>query len=325
MITSKQPERLKKGDEIRVVAPSMSLSLYTKKEIKDATAALTKLGFQVTFGKNVYEVDDFSSSSVSSRVEDLHEAFADPAVKMVMAVTGGFSVNQIFRELDWDLIAKNPKILTGYSDTTALQNAIYAKTGVITFSGPLFDNFTELKNHDYTVEYFLKCAMESGEFEVKPSKLWDDRDALEDGLDFPTLKNTGTWNIQPGKAEGVIIGGNLCTLNLLQGTEYMPSLDQDVILFLEDDHEGKSVNFDRDLVSLIHQPGFKNVKGVVIGRFQSDSETTKKLVKQMILTKPELEGIPVIANADFGHTNPFFTIPIGGKCRIDDGNIFLEW
>ena len=95
----------------------------------------------------------------------------------------------------------------------------------------------------------------------------------------------------------------------------MPSL-KDSILFIEDDEESKIVNFDRNLQSLIHQPGFKGVKCMVIGRFEKASEVSDSLIKQMIKSKRELKDIPVIANADFGHTYPLFTFPLGGKVRI---------
>ena len=104
-------------------------------------------------------------------------------------------------------------------------------------------------------------------------------------------------------------------LNLLQGTEYMPSLT-DSILLLEDDYESKLANFDRDLQSLIHLPGFEGVKGMVIGRFQNKSEMEQEMLVKMIRDKDELKGMPVIANADFGHTTPQFTFPIGGKGRL---------
>jgi muramoyltetrapeptide carboxypeptidase LdcA involved in peptidoglycan recycling len=95
----------------------------------------------------------------------------------------------------------------------------------------------------------------------------------------------------------------------------MPSL-KNSILFIEDDCESKAVNFDRDLQSLIHQPGFEGVKGIVIGRFQKKSELSKSLIIQMIKNKKELTNIPVIADIDFGHSTPFITFPIGGKIRI---------
>ena len=124
--------------------------------------------------------------------------------------------------------------------------------------------------------------------------------------------------INKGEAEGKIIGGNLCTLNLLQGTEYMPDLDNSV-LFIEDDGEtGKAFikEFDRNLQSLLHCAKGKKIKGLVIGRAEQVSEMNYDKWKKIIETKSELENIPIIINADIGHTTPIFTFPIGGNVNI---------
>lgn len=135
--------------------------------------------------------------------------------------------------------------------------------------------------------------------------------------DNPDVSLNEGWRVlQEGEAEGTIIGGNLCTLNLLHGTEYMPSPEGDVILFVEDDSESHPKTFDRDLQSLLHQPLAKRFKGMVIGRFEKKSNMTQELLMQIIQTKEELRGIPVIAGVDFGHTTPRITFPIGGKARM---------
>jgi muramoyltetrapeptide carboxypeptidase LdcA involved in peptidoglycan recycling len=96
----------------------------------------------------------------------------------------------------------------------------------------------------------------------------------------------------------------------------MPNL-KDSVLFLEDDDTSNPVLFDRDLQSLIHQPFFKGVRGIVIGRFQKASEMTNEKLIQIIKTKVELKNIPVIANVDFGHTSPIITFPVGGEVNMD--------
>jgi len=209
----------------------------------------------------------------------------------------------------------NPKIFCGYSDITALNNAIYAKTGLVTYSGPHYSTFGQKLHFDYSLEYFNKCLLSDEQFEVKSSKEWtDDPWYLEQDKREPILNN-GFYIIHEGKAEGTIIGANLCTFNLLHGTEYMPS-PENSILFIEDDYESVPHTFDRDLQSLIHQPGFEEVKGIVIGRFQKTSKMTNDLLKQIIETKKELKDLPVIANVDFGHSDPKITFPIGGITEI---------
>ena len=314
------PSKLKKGDEIRIIAPSRTMKLISEEGKKLAEEKLKSLGFKVTYGKNIYESDEFDSSSVKSRVEDLHEAFRDKNVKAILTVIGGFNSNQILRYLDYNLIKKNPKIICGYSDITALNNAIYKKTGLVTYSGPHFSSFGMKKGFDYSLDYFKKCLIEEKEFEIKASKEWSDDKWYLDQEKREFMKNNGFLVINEGKAEGEIIGANLCTFNLLQGTEYMPNFKNN-ILFIEDDYESKPHHFDRDLQSLIHLPDFNQIKGIVIGRFQKASEMTNEKLIKIIKTKKELNNIPVIANLDFGHTTPIFTFPIGGKVSISSNEI----
>ena len=309
------PPKLKKGDVVRVIAPALSLAIINAETRAIAEKRFVDLGLILTFGKHVEEVDDFLSSSIESRIKDLHEAFTDKDVKAVLTVIGGHNSNQLLEYIDYDLIQKNPKILCGYSDITALANGIYAKTGLVTYSGPHYSTLGKLLDSEYTLNYFRKCLFSNKPFNVTVSKRWDDRTWWKDQNDRVFFDNAGWLVVNEGEAEGTIIGGNLCTLSLLQGTKYFPDL-RDSILFIEDDAEGRIVNFDRDLQSLMHQPGFKQVKGIVMGRFQKASEATDNLIKQMITSKRALQNIPVIANVDFGHTNPQITFPIGGTARL---------
>jgi len=310
--------KLKKGDEIRVITPARSLKIISQETRKVADKALTELGLKITFGKNVNELDQFLSSSIKSRVSDFHQAFRDKKVKAVISVIGGFNSNQLLNYIDWDLIKSNPKIFCGYSDITALNNAIFAKTGLINYSGPAYSTFGKILDNKYTVEYFEKCLFGNAPIDLKPSKKWDDRKWWLDQKNRKFFRNTGWQVINKGKAEGIILGANLCTFNLLQGTEYFPGL-KNSILFLEDDYESNAQHFDRDLQSLIHLPDFKYVKGLIIGRFQKASEISEKTLKLIIKSKKELDKIPVIANVDFGHTSPLITFPIGGTVKIRAG------
>ncbi|MED3327033.1 LD-carboxypeptidase [Bacillus thuringiensis] len=283
------PTKLKKGDEIRVISPSCSLSIVSNENRKLAIKRLTDMGFQVTFSKYADEIDRFASSSISSRVQDLHEAFRDPNVKAILTTLGGYNSNGLLKYLDFDLIRENPKFFCGYSDITALNNAIYAKTGLVTYSGPHFSSFGMEKGLHYTADYFLQCLTANEPIEIIP-----------------------------GEATGEIIGGNMSTLNLLQGTPYMPNLKGKILFLEEDSLTGKSTlkTFDRYLHSLMQQPNFEHITGIVIGRMQKEAECTIADIQEMIASKPELAHIPIIANASFGHTTPIFTFPIGGRAKI---------
>src|SRR5680860_1772809 len=130
------PQKLKKGDKVRVIAPSRSMAIISQETRDIAKNRFEELGLELSFGKHIDEIDDFVSSSIESRIEDLHDAFCDSRVKAIFTVIGGFNCNQLLQYIDWDLIKNNPKIFCGFSDITALNNAIYAKTGLVSYSGP---------------------------------------------------------------------------------------------------------------------------------------------------------------------------------------------
>lgn len=312
------PPKLRAGSTLRVVAPSCSmstLSFVTKGFLKKAEKCFAEWGITVSYGKHVMEKDVLETSSIASRVKDLHDAFKNPSVHLIHCIRGGFSSNQLLEYLDYDLIRKHPKILCGFSDITALGNAIYAKTGLVTYSGPSFYSFGFSKGMDYTFESFARCLFTQAPMSVAASKKCVTTHWFPKQKE-PMRRNPGYWIIHPGKAEGTIVGGNLCTLNLLQGTEYMPDI-RGSILFLEDDYESLPHTFDRNLQAMIHLPAFKDVRGIVIGRFQSASTMSRKLLEHIIGTKKELKHLPVLANADFGHTQPMMTFPIGGHVTMD--------
>ncbi len=296
MIASK----LKLGDEVRVIAPSRNLTEVWQNVHDQAVAFFKREGFDLTFSKNSREVGSFHSSRITSRVEDIHEAFSDPNVKMIITCLGGFNCNKLLRYIDYDLIAKNPKILCGYSDITALHNAIYAKTGLVTYHGPHYGTFTFDKEAEYTRKAFFDCVINDTSFLVEPS---------ETAAKY--------YTVQEGVCEGTIIGGNLCTLNLLQGTPYMPDI-RDKVLFLEDDNimgDYFCYEFDRNLESLLQTDAADTIKGIVFGRFDDSCNLTLETIAEIIKNKVS-SNIPVIFGADFGHVLPMITFPIGGTVRI---------
>ncbi|MCA0969725.1 LD-carboxypeptidase [Halobacillus litoralis] len=309
------PKKLSAGDEVRVISPAESLSIIAEDQRKLAMKRLESLGLKVTF--STYSD---GNPSLKERLHDLHEAFADSNVKGILTTIGGFNSNQLLSYIDYEIIAENPKIFCGFSDITALSNAIHRKTGLVTYSGPHFSSFGMEKGIDYTIEYFEKVFFHTEPFSVEPADHWSNDLWFLDQDNRTFHPNEGYHVIQTGEASGRIVGGNLCTLNLLQGTPYMPSL-KDVVLFLEDDEMTFPETFDRDLQSLIHQPDFEKVKGLVIGKFESKSEMDLDRLKKIIRSKEELKDIPVIAEASFGHTTPRFTFPIGGEVSIQAASL----
>ena len=314
--------------KIMVCALSRSLSMICDENIELAKNKLESEYFFVNFSENARNCDLFISSSIKNRIIDFHRSIEDKNVDIILSVLGGYNCNQLLDYIDYDLIKKNKKIICGYSDITVILNAIYAKTGNITYLGPTFHSFSMKYGLDDTINYF-KLAINNKPYYLEDPEYYSSDKWYDNQEKRKFLKNKGSIVINSGVAEGTIIGGNLCSFNLLQGTQYMPDLT-DTILFLEEDSlvgEEFPYEFDRNLVSLIQQKNFNKVKAIVIGRTQTQTKMTLTKWKK-ILNKKELKNIPIIINANFGHTTPNATIPIGGRCVIDTNKtkkIFIKF
>lgn len=311
------PPKLKKWDNIRVIAPARSLKLLWQESIDIALSALKDFGFNITFWKNVNECDEFFSSSIESRIQDLHEAFQDSTIQWIFTVIWWYNSNQLLDYIDYELIKNNPKILCGFSDITALSNAIFQKTGLVWYSWPHFSSWWMKHWFEYTKEYFEKCCMRDTDFSIIPSLEWSDDPWYLDQENRNFIKNEGYWVLNPWKAQGRLLWGHIPCIESLQWTSFLHHNESDSVYFIEIDADFSNELFDRALQSLIHQPGFQNVKGIVIWRFQHKVEMTKKILEKIIFSKKELQNIPIIANVDFWHTTPFFTFPIWWEVYFD--------
>ena len=306
-------KRLKKGDHIRVVSPSSSIERIGGFEANVAAKEkLEALGFRLSFSEHYFENDIFDSAPIASRVEDLEAAFANETVDAILTTIGGFNCNELLPYLDFDLIAQNPKIFCGYSDTTALLNAIYAKTGIQTYMGPSYSSFKMREGQDYQTQAWLNAVTQDS-FTLEPSEEWS-----SDAWYIPDAPRTffpTDWKVyNPGQASGVAIGGNLSTFALLHGTEFAPKPDK-YILFLEEAEEDHYVEFTRHFAALLQV--YPNPQAVLIGRFPKETEMTEEILLAILDKHPILKQIPVLYDLDFAHTQPLFTITIGGQVEID--------
>lgn len=303
---------LKKGDEIRVIAPSQSWGKRKyQRGYERAKERLESLGYKVTYGQSVKNVLHFGTATREDRANDFNEAFRDKNVKLVMALSGGWSANEILPLIDWRIVRTNPKPLIGFSDITVLLNAIYTKTGVSGFLGPNFSTFGRMLEWQYTLDNF-ELVMQGSSQQLTKSRQWGERGRKR--------YKTKSWRrLEAGKANATLLGGNLGTFYLLQGTEYQPKFDEPFIFLLEDDNEAGSYTareVSRRLESLLQLPNFRNnLQGLIIGRFQKSSNVSEKDIENILISK-YLGHIPVVYNVDFGHTLPMLTLPIGQKISL---------
>lgn len=315
---------MNKQKTIRVIAPSQSWQQGKLSAYRRAIRSLEATGYSVDFGTNIKERDSFGTASIESRVADLHDAFTDSSVRVVLCLDGGWSANQLLPHIHWELLKANPKPIIGYSDCTVLLNAIYARTGRVTYLGPLL---TTLGDKDTGKQSLagLTSALEKTDYRVERGSVWK-----SGGTIFCTERR---WNVlNTGTAEGVLIGGNLGSLYLLQGTPYMPTFRQDTILAIEDDDEAgiNSVKeFDRRLESILQQSNARRyIVGVIVGRFQISSGVTRRAVT-IILRQKFASSIPIVCDVGFGHTLPMATLRLGGTMRMElnsknEGSLYVR-
>lgn len=304
--------KLKAGDHVRVIAPAHSFSEKFTDELRArAEERLGTLGLSVSYGRYVDERNDFKTATLEHRLEDLHEAFADPTVQVIIPATGGSSANQLLKYIDYGLLEKNPKILCGLSDITELANAIYQKTDLVTYYGPHYSSLGTSRLFEHSLE-----SMERTFFSDAPVELYPSRYYSNSSWDKELIVNEDFWTINEGKAEGKSIGGNLLTINFLMGSDYMPDI-KDAILFLEENHVIDYRGVQKELQSILNNRHGDKIRGLLIGRFQRETGMSRELLTKAVKSKKELAGIPVVGNVDFSHTVPMVTIPVGGKIKME--------
>ncbi len=322
MIRKILPPRLDRNHSIGMIAPADPVSgVCLEGTINRGYKYLRSKGFQVIEGRSVkIQTQKYTAGTIADRVKDIHDFIQRDDIGCIMAFWGGVNTNQLLDHLDYQLIKKNPKIFIGYSDTTALTAAITTKTGLITFSGPGGISFAKPEPFDYTWSYFEKMCIEpQEEVLVQPSGEYaDDLYFLRKDSDHRIKKyNSGIKVFHQGTAFGEVIVGNLQTLLILQGTQYLSEMTNKV-LFIEDDETTTPALFDRFLCHCKQLGWFNKIAGLVIGRFSEESNFTPansiENVLNLYLSKAQF---PVMYDVDFGHTDPMVTIPNGGMVEIN--------
>jgi muramoyltetrapeptide carboxypeptidase len=320
-----KPPALKKGDLLGIIACSSPISHCSPVAKERGYRFLQDLGFQLKEAPNCAHTVGHSAGTVKERVEALHAMFVDPEIKGIISFWGGFQSHQLLEYLDFDLIKLNPKPFIGYSDTTALQVGIYAKTGLVSFSGPAVITFAKPQVPDFTVEHFKKVLMApTNSFVIGISQQCSDNVwYVEDKMIFKP--HAGPQVFRPGKASGIAIGGNIGTMLLLAGTPYWPDL-KGKILFVEEDESEHPATMNRMFTQLRQMGVYDQITGMVVGRFAERVGFEESDSLEMILEE-SLKGyhFPVITGVDFGHTDPMITIPIGIICSLDTEKLEIRF
>jgi len=323
-MTTKAP-RLQPGDTVAIVSPSWGGGAHFPHRIERGAAHLRSLGFRVKIAPHALNSIGFVSDTQENRVADIHAMFLDPEVKAIIASIGGDHSCHLLPLLDFDLIAAHPKIFMGYSDVTVLNVAIHAMTGLVTFNGPaLMTDFAEYPAMpEYTERYFLGAVCDPAPVgRVVPSDWW-----TEELLDWGTQADltrprartaSGGWAwLKPGRAEGVLIGGCIESLQHLRGTRFWPDWTG-AILFVETSEDKPSpATVDGILMDYENMGVFDQLAGLLVGRPMLYTREERQALREIILARTRRFDFPIIADMDFGHTAPQMTLPIGCRAVID--------
>jgi muramoyltetrapeptide carboxypeptidase len=298
-----KPKRLIPGDTIAIVSPA-SPSLTTVHQ-NSGIEALERLGYRVVTGKHANDRHLLFAGKEKDRAGDINAAFRDKSVQAIICTRGGCGTSQVLPYIDYALIAKNPKILVGYSDITALQIAIFNATGLVTFYGPMVATDFGKGLTQYKINNFINVLTET-------------KQTIE--LKNPSTKKMLT--LHPGTAEGQLAGGCLSIVVSTLGTEH--EIDtKDKILFFEDIDE-QPHRIDRYLTQLIKAGKLQQANGIIFGTFTKCEYLTKDNyfkfgVKLLDLIKERISplGIPSIYGLQFGHVANKLTLPFGGYATLD--------
>ncbi len=334
-----KPNKLSKGDTVAIV--SLSSGLAGEEDMMWRTnVGIERLkdvfGLKVKVMPNALKGSDFTYNHPEKRAEDLHQALRDPEVKAIICSLGGDDSVRLWPYIDLELIKNNPKIFSGYSDTTALHFMFY-QAGVSSFYGPLLlTDFAEnVAMDDYTVHSIKQTWFQNepvGDVPTSPQirkygLKWDEsnKDINRDSFD-----NNGYEILNgKGKATGRLIGGCMELFHSLKATDVFPNKDafDDAILFIETAEVHAPPWLMEDYVRAFGSMGiFERINGVIIGRPQDDVyyEEYKEVWTKM-LKEWNQEDMPVFYNASFGHNEPKCIIPYGAlaELNVDKGTFSI--
>jgi muramoyltetrapeptide carboxypeptidase len=301
------PPALKKGSVVAITAPASGINLG---EIQDGIEALKANGCEVVVGKAIYKKYGYLSAPDQERAAELMEFIERPDINCILCARGGYGVMRILPMLDFAAIKKNPKIIVGYSDITALLIAIYNQTKIVTFHGPVasstFDTFT--------LDYFLKTLFipKSTENTGKISS-----------LAFPpiTFSDSRLITLTGGTARGNLVGGNLAMIVSTLGTPYEVDT-KGAIFFLEEVSE-EPYKIDRMLTQLWLAGKFQHCAGIALGQFKNCEATSKSgfdisfTLQQVLESRIQTLGIPSVYGLPFGHVKSKMTLPIGVQAELN--------
>lgn len=306
------PKPFQRGDTIGVISPASATKDF--QTLERGKRLLEQQGFRVVLHPQNNLSWGQLAGSDEARANAIMEMFSDPSINAILCARGGNGSIRLLEMLDYDVIARNPKIFIGFSDITALLHAFHTRSGLVTYHGPMLSSNFGVDHAPQTLDDFLKVLTQAGQ---------------ETTLDFP-----GVEILTPGEAEGVLLGGNVTLLQNIAGTPYGWS-GEGAILFIEDVDE-ILYRFDRTLRHF-HLAGLlRGVAAVLVGEMTNvpDTETSFKRAGERPygptfrqILQELFPDVPLAVNLPCGHGPYTTTFPVGAHARVvlDDRGLRISF
>ena len=293
-------KKLKFGDTLGFIAPSGAVR--TEGAIERAVLETERMGFRVKLGESAGQKYGYLSGTDEVRARDINAMFADDEVDAIVCLRGGYGATRILDKIDYDLIARHPKIFMGFSDITALHIALLNRCGLVTFHGPMAAaNWAGKPLDDFSRDSMYRSLMNA-----------EPAGELANPPEYPRQM------VNPGQAEGLLVGGNLMLIASSLGTPW--EIDtKGRIIFIEEVGE-RTYCVDRMLTQMRLAGKFDDCAGVVFGDFADCPVeypefglTLEEIIRDVVAPS----GKPIFTGLRCGHCSPKLTLPFGVRCRMD--------
>ncbi|MDB2349973.1 LD-carboxypeptidase [Flavobacteriaceae bacterium] len=289
-----QPEPLKSGDTISILAPSGVLNNFDNK-ITKAINIFKSWGLNVVLGNHIYDKNGHFAGTDKNREKDFQKALDNKNIKAIWCARGGYGAVRIIDKLNFDNYLKNPKWIIGFSDITVIHNKL---------------NFLNSESiHAMMITGFEDIGQNNDSLSKLKNVLFGD------SLSYSIASNK---NNKTGKSEGIIVGGNLTLIQSTIGSKTELKM-KDKILFIEEIGE-YAYHIDRMLYSLKRAGYFENCKGLIVGQISDVKKNTTdfgRSINELILDVLDEYNFPILFDFPAGHEKTNFPIILGRKVILD--------
>jgi muramoyltetrapeptide carboxypeptidase len=316
------PKSLQPGDVIGFFSPSSAATTFAPKRFERAKIFLEQKGLKLLPGSLTGLNDFYRSGTIAERANELNELIRNPEVRCIISVIGGANSNSLLPYIDYESLQRDPKIIIGYSDVTALLLGIFSKVNLVTFYGPaLVASFGEMGDFaEETFNYFhdILIAPKKIPFTINNPSYWTDEYLNWESQETQKQKfSNNIITINNGKAKGRLIVGNLNTMSGIYGSPYMPKIKKGDILVIEDSLKSADL-IERSFAHLKANGVFNEIGGLVLGKHERfDDRGSGRKPYEILMEVMGSSAIPILAEYDCCHTHPMITLPIGVQAELD--------